>query len=247
LATCGAIAAAIQAGYIDCGIGAGVESMSMYYGPNAMPSDLSPAVLSYGPAAEVLTPMGTTSENVAAQFGITRAQQDEFALRSHNLAAKAQKEGLFKEEIVPIKIENGTIIDSDDGIRLTSAEKLAALKPSFKKDGTTTAGNASQVTDGAAAVLLMKRSMATKLGLKPLARWLGYCNVGVPPTIMGIGPAVAIPEVLKQVGLKQSEIGVFEINEAFASQAVYCVKKLGIDQAKVNPKGGAIAFGITLS
>jgi acetyl-CoA acyltransferase 1 len=243
LATCGAIAAAIEAGYIDCGIGAGVESMTMYYGPQAMPSDLSEEVLNYGPAADVLIPMGTTSENVAAEFGVTRKEQDEFALRSHTLAFKAQKEGLFNEEIVPIKIADGTVVDKDDGIRATTAEGLAKLRPAFKKDGTTTAGNASQVSDGAGAVLLMRRSLAEKLGLKVLARWLGYVNVGVPPRIMGIGPALAIPAVLQQVGLKTSDIGVYEINEAFASQAVYCVKKLGIDVNKVNPKGGAIAFG----
>jgi acetyl-CoA acyltransferase 1 len=217
--------------------------MTLYYGPQAMPSDLSDEVLEYGPAAEVLTPMGTTSENVAAEFGVTRADQDAFALRSHNLAAKAQKEGLFKEEIVPITLKDGTVVELDDGIRPTTAEKLAALKPAFKKDGSSTAGNSSQVTDGAAAVLLMRRSLANKLGLKVLARWLGYVNVGVPPRIMGIGPAVAIPAVLEQVGLTQKDIGIYEINEAFASQAVYCVRKLGIDVNKVNPKGGAIAFG----
>ncbi|KAJ3370289.1 3-ketoacyl-CoA thiolase, peroxisomal, partial [Kappamyces sp. JEL0680] len=243
LATCGAIAAAIKAGYIQCGIGAGVESMTLYYGPNAMPTDLNEDILEYGPAADVLIPMGTTSENVAEEFGITRQQQDAFALRSHNLAAKAQKEGLFKDEIVPIKLKDGTVVDKDDGIRATSAEQLAKLRPAFKKDGTSTAANSSQVTDGAAAVLLMKRSLANKLGLKPIARWEGYAQVGVPPRIMGIGPAFAIPAVLDQVGLTIDDIGVWEINEAFASQAVYCVEKLGIDVNKVNPKGGAIAFG----
>lgn len=126
---------------------------------------------------------------------------------------------------------------------MPTAEKLSQLRPVFKSDGSTTAGNASQVTDGAAAVLMMRRSTATKLGLKPLARWLGISQVGVPPRIMGIGPAVAIPAVLAQVGLKINDISIWEINEAFASQAVYCVKKLGIDVNKVNPKGGAIAFG----
>lgn len=243
LATCGAIAAAIQAGYIDCGIGAGVESMTMYYGPGAMPTDLDEDIMDFGPAANVMIPMGTTSENVAEEFGVTRAKQDAFALRSHTLALKAQKEGLFKEEIVPIKLKDGTVVELDDGIRPTTAEKIAKLKPAFKPDGTSTAANSSQVTDGAAAVLMMKRSLATKLGLKPIGRWLGYVQVGVPPRIMGIGPAVAIPAVLDQVGLTVKDIGVYEINEAFASQAVYCVEKLGIDVNKVNPKGGAIAFG----
>ncbi|KAI8907985.1 Thiolase, N-terminal domain-containing protein [Gorgonomyces haynaldii] len=243
LATCGAIAAAIKAGNIDVGIGAGVESMTMYYGPGAMPSNLSESILDFPPAADVLTPMGITSENVATEFGVTRQEQDAFALRSHNLAAQAQKNGYFAEEIVPVKLPDGTIVDKDDGIRPTTAEKLAKLRPAFKPDGTTTAGNASQVTDGAAAVLLMRRSTAQKLGFKPIARWLGISYVGVPPRIMGIGPAVAIPAVLEQVGLQIKDIGVWEINEAFASQAVYCVKKLGIDVNKVNPKGGAIAFG----
>ncbi|KAJ3281150.1 3-ketoacyl-CoA thiolase, peroxisomal, partial [Blyttiomyces sp. JEL0837] len=243
LATVGAIAAGIRAGHLDIGIGAGVESMSMYYGPGAMPTDLSPEVMAYGPAADVMTPMGTTSENVAAEFGIGRAEQDAFALRSHNLAAKAQKEGLFNEEIVPIKLADGTVVSSDDGIRATSAEILAKLRPAFKKDGASTAGNSSQVTDGAAAVLLARRSYAEKHGLKPIARFLGFSAVGCPPRIMGIGPVVAIPEVLKQTGLGINDIDVYEINEAFASQAVYSVKKLGIDVEKVNPKGGAIAFG----
>ncbi|KAL2918621.1 3-ketoacyl-CoA thiolase with broad chain length specificity [Polyrhizophydium stewartii] len=243
LATCGSIAAAIKAGYIDIGIGAGVESMSLYYGPGAMPSNLNDEILNYGPAADVLTPMGITSENVAAEFGVTRAEQDAFALRSHTLALKAQKEGLFKEETIPVKLPDGTVVQVDDGIRPTTAEGLAKLRPAFSKTGSTTAGNASQVSDGAAAVLLMRRSTAEKLGLKPLARWLGFSAVGVPPRIMGIGPAFAIPEALKQVGLSINDIGVYEINEAFASQAVYSVKKLGIDVNKVNPKGGAIAFG----
>ncbi|KAJ3354606.1 3-ketoacyl-CoA thiolase, peroxisomal [Entophlyctis luteolus] len=243
LATVGAIAAAIKAGFIDIGIGAGVESMSMYYGMNAVPTDLSPEVLAYGPAADVLTPMGITSENVAEQFGVTRAEQDAFALRSHTLAAKAAKEGLFAEEIVPIKLPNGTVVSADDGIRLPTAEILAKLRPAFKPNGSSTAGNSSQVTDGAAAVLLCRRSYAEKKGLKPIARFLGFTAIGCPPTIMGIGPAVAIPAALQQVGLKLSEIGIWEINEAFASQAVYCVKKLGIPVEKVNPKGGAIAFG----
>lgn len=151
LATCGSIASAIQAGYIDIGIGAGVESMTMYYGPGAMPTDLSPSILDYKPAADVLIPMGITSENVAKEFGVTRQEQDAFALRSHNLAFKAQQEGLFSEELVPVKTEAGEIVDKDDGIRKTTPEGLAKLRPAFAKDGTTTAGNASQVSDGAAA------------------------------------------------------------------------------------------------
>jgi acetyl-CoA acyltransferase 1 len=243
LSTVGSIASAIKAGYIDIGIGAGVESMSMYYGPGAMPTDLSPEVMAYGPAADVMIPMGTTSENVAAEFGVTRAEQDAFAARSHSLAAAAQKDGLFNDEIVPIKLADGTVVSVDDGIRPTTLEKLSKLRPAFKPDGTSTAGNSSQVTDGAAAVLLARRSYAEKHGLKVLARFIGFSAVGCPPRIMGIGPALAIPKVLDQVGLKINDVAVYEINEAFASQAVYCVKKLGINPETVNPKGGAIAFG----
>ncbi|TPX69030.1 hypothetical protein SpCBS45565_g02714 [Spizellomyces sp. 'palustris'] len=243
LTTCANIAAAIKAGYIDVGIGAGVESMTMYYGPGAMPTDLDSSILEYGPAADVLIPMGQTSENVAAEFKISRDVQDKFALRSHTLASKAQKEGLFDEEIVPVKLADGTIVSKDDGIRATTAESLAKLRPAFGKNGCTTAGNASQITDGAASVLMMRRSVADKLGLKPLARWIGFSVVGVPPRIMGIGPEKAIPEVLRQVGLNVEDVDIYEINEAFASQAVYCVDRLGIPIEKVNPKGGAIAFG----
>ncbi|KAI8817420.1 Thiolase, N-terminal domain-containing protein [Fimicolochytrium jonesii] len=242
LATCANIASAIKAGYIDVGIGSGVESMSMYYSPTPQ-MDIDQEILAYGPSAEVLTPMGITSENVAREFGISRDEQDKFALRSHTLAAKAQKEGLFDEEIIPVTLRNGTVVSRDDGIRPTTAEGLAKLKPAFSKDGSTTAGNASQVTDGAAAVLLMRRSIAEMLGLPVLARWLGYTAVGVPARIMGIGPEKAIPQVLRQVGLKTDDIDIYEINEAFASQCVYVQQKLGIPIDKINPKGGSISYG----
>jgi len=243
LTTCANIAAAITAGYIDVGIGSGVESMSMYYGPQSMPSDLNTEILNYPPSADVLITMGQTSENVAAEFNVTREDQDRFALRSHSLAAKAQKDGLFDEEISPVKLPDGTIVSKDDGIRATTMETLAKLKPAFGKDGVTTAGNASQITDGAASVLLMRRSVAERLGLPIQGRWIGFSVIGVPPRIMGIGPEKAIPAVLKQVGLTIADIGIFEINEAFASQAVHCVRTLGIPIEKVSPKGGAIAFG----
>ncbi|TPX31583.1 hypothetical protein SmJEL517_g05111 [Synchytrium microbalum] len=243
LATCANIAASIAQGYMDIGIGAGVESMSKYYGPQAMPTDISPSILELEAAQDVLIPMGQTSENVAQEFGITRQEQDDLAFRSHSLALKAQKEGLFKSEIVPITLEDGTVVDADDGIRPTTREALGKLRPAFSSEGTTTAGNASQVSDGAAAVLLMRRSVAEKLGLPVLARWVGFSVVGVPPRIMGVGPAFAIPAVLKQTGLTIDDIDIFEVNEAFASQAAYCVKKLGIPMEKLNPKGGAIAFG----
>jgi acetyl-CoA acyltransferase 1 len=150
LATCGNIAAAIKAGYIDIGIGAGVESMSLYYGPQAMPTNLNETILNYKPSSEVLIPMGTTSENVAKEFNVTRKDQDIFAFRSHQLAANAQKNGLFDAEIVPVEV-NGEMVRLDDGIRETTIEKLTKLRPVFAEDGSSTAGNSSQVTDGAAA------------------------------------------------------------------------------------------------
>jgi acetyl-CoA acyltransferase 1 len=195
--------------------------------------------------------MGITSENVATQFGVSRAEQDQFAFQSQARAARAQEQGLFKEEIVPlavtIKDKDGNaqnvVVDKDDGIRATTLEALAKLRPAFKKDGTTTAGNSSQVSDGAAAVIAMTRAEANRRGLKILAKFHSYAVVGVPPSVMGIGPAYAIPVAVKQAGLSLDDIDVFEINEAFASQALYSVKKLGISQDKVNPLGGAIALG----
>jgi len=244
------IAGAIRAGYIKVGIAAGVESMSQHgfeAGVGKMNSDL----FSCKEAADCLLSMGITSENVAAEFGVTRAEQDAFAAQSQIRASRAQKEGLFRDEIVPVtatvKDKDGNtsqvVIDKDDGIRETTAESLAKLKPAFKKEGSTTAGNSSQVSDGAAAILVMTRAEARKRGLKPLGKFHSFAVVGVPPYVMGIGPAFAIPVALRQAGLSTEDIDVFEINEAFASQALYSVKKLGLSQEKVNPLGGAIAFG----
>ena len=196
------------------------------------------------------------------QFGIQREQQDRFAVQSHLKASKAQESGLFDSEIIPVKTfhkkgdkEEAVTITKDDGIRKeTTFEGLQKLKAAFKKDGTTTAGNASQVTDGAAAVLLARRSYAEQLGLPILARFVDYTvqgnfnlfyNIikGVPPNIMGVGPAFAIPVLLKRNGLAPNDIDIYELNEAFASQALYCIEKVGIDASRVNPKGGAIALG----
>lgn len=195
--------------------------------------------------------MGITSENVAAQFGISRAEQDQFAFESQSKALKAQQAGHFKAEIVPLKVtikdKDGNaqqvIVDKDDGVRPTTLEGLAKLRPAFKKDGTTTAGNSSQVSDGAAAVIAMTRGEAKRRGLKPLAKFHAYSVVGVPPYVMGIGPAYAIPAALKQANLTVGDIDIFEINEAFASQALYSAKKCQIPLEKVNPNGGAIALG----
>ncbi|KAG0377154.1 hypothetical protein BGX24_006625 [Mortierella sp. AD032] len=240
--------------------GAGVESMTHDYGSRSMPARISPEIKAAPGAADVFFPMGITSENVASRFSISREDQDQFAVESHEKALKAQELGLFNAEIVPIKVqqkttvkdENGqekqivktVIISKDEGPRAGStAEKLAKLKPVFKKDGSTTAGNASQVSDGAAAVVLMRRSKAIELGCPILARWCGAKVTGEKPSIMGIGPATAIPAVLKNVGLQVDDVDIYEINEAFASQALYCARHLNIKPAKLNPKGGAIALG----
>ena len=188
---------------------------------------------------DCLIPMGITSENVVKEYGLRRGPLDEFSVRSHAKALQAQKSGKFSMEIVPV----GAVFQ-DDGIRAgTTLEGLSKLKPVFDKNGVTTAGNSSQTTDGAAAVLMMTRGEAKKRGLPILGVWRGYATKGVPPRIMGIGPAYAIPAVLEKVGLSIQDIDVYEINEAFASQATWSVDKLGIDPAKVNPNGGAIALG----
>merc|ERR1712087_955383 len=181
----------------------------------------------------------------------TRADQDRLGFESQRKAAAAQKAGHFKDEIVPITTtviqadgsEKQVTVDQDEGIRPTTMEGLAKLKPAFKPDGSTTAGSSSQTTDGAAAVLLMKRSKAQELGVKPLAAVRATALVGVPPDVMGIGPAFAIPEVLTKAGLKVDDVSVYEVNEAFASQAEYTVRTVGIPRARLNPVGGAIALG----
>ncbi|KAK0431967.1 Thiolase, N-terminal domain-containing protein [Armillaria borealis] len=246
------IANEIKTGQIDIGIGAGVESMTFGFGPSAM-TEYSEVVLSTQEAADCTIPMGITSENVAADFGITRETQDAFAAESFRRAAAASKAGKFKAEIVPIKVkivdpktekEHEIVVEADDGIRDgVTAESLAKLKPAFVKNGTTHAGNASQVSDGAAAVLLTRRSVAQRLGLPIVGKFVAAVATGVPPRIMGVGPAYAIPKVLEKTGLTKEDIDFFEINEAFASQAVYSVQTLGIPFEKVNKHGGAIAIG----
>lgn len=243
------IAAAIKNGYINCGIGAGVESMSQHDMMSSV-GEVNPKCFNNTQAQNCMMGMGETSENVAEKYGITREEQDKFAFESQAKASKAQKEGKFKDEIVPvtttIKAEGGdktVTISQDDGIRETTIESLKKLRPAFRENGTTTAGNSSQVSDGAAAVLMMKRSMAKKLNMNIIGVFRGYSVVGVPPEIMGIGPAEAIPAVLKQTGLNVNDVDVYEINEAFASQAYYSIKKVGIPIDRVNPNGGAIALG----
>ncbi|KAL4066103.1 Thiolase, N-terminal domain-containing protein [Scleroderma yunnanense] len=253
LAAVNQIANQIIVGQIAIGIGAGVESMTFGWGGGSLPDGWSEAVLTNQEAEDCLIPMGTTSENVASDFGISRERQDEFAAASFQKAAAAQKAGKFKDEIVTLKVkvidpktgkEMEIVVDSDDGVRdgVTPAS-LSKLKPSFKKDGSTHAGNASQVSDGAAAVILARRSVAKHLGLPILGKYVAACAVGVPPRIMGVGPAYAIPKILEKTGLTTDDVDFYEINEAFASQAIYSVEKIGISFDKVNVNGGAIAIG----
>jgi acetyl-CoA acyltransferase 1 len=253
----GQIASKIRAGILDIGIAGGVEQMSQYDMQSSAPQPdlIAEDVFENEKARNCLMGMGQTSENVAEKYNINREVQDRFAAESQRRAYEAQTKGLFKEEIVPIKtsikkkkgdeeVREELFVDKDDGIRKeTTFESLQKLKPSFKKGGVSTAGNSSQLTDGAAAVLLARRSTAEKLGLPIIARWITHAVAGVPPEIMGVGPAYAIPKALKQAGLKTTDIDIYELNEAFASQALYCMDVLKLDAKKVNPKGGAIALG----
>ena len=249
------IADAIAVGRIDVGIAGGMESMTRNYGSKAIPTELWPELKNseFKEARDCIMPMGVTSENVARRYGVGRREQDEFAVESHRRAAVAREKGLGKEDIVAVEVEDadraGTmVVDKDDGIRPNSSiEALAKLPPAFDKEGTTTAGNSSQVSDGASAILLARRSTAMQLGLRPLARFVASSVVGVPPDEMGVGPAYAVPRLLQQTGLEMKDVAVWEINEAFASQAVYCIRELGLEKAleegKINPRGGAIALG----
>jgi acetyl-CoA acyltransferase 1 len=241
------IANSIAAGEIKIGIGAGVESMSLFpmHKMSLPEGAVDWKVMQQHPTAmDCLLPMGITSDTVAVKYGLERHTLDAFAVESHQKAAAAQAAGKFDAEIVPVR----GVVAKDDGIRPgTTAAILAKLKPAFTPTGVTTAGNSSQTTDGAAAVLLMTRAEAVRRRLPIAAVWRGYAVKGVPPSIMGIGPAVAIPAVLQQTGLSIADLDVIELNEAFASQAVYCMKVLKLDSTNsttaVNPSGGAIALG----
>ena len=252
LQACVDVANQIRSGMIDIGIGAGVESMSTQYGPGAV-TEFSDLLESHPEAANCKVSMGVLSEDMAKARGVSRASQDAFAAASFQKAAKAQAAGLFKEEIMPLKVKwedpksgetKEIVVDRDDGVRPgVTAESLGKIRPAFAKDGSIHAGNASQVSDGAAAVLLMKRSTAEKLGQTILGKYVAASIVGVAPLLMGLGPWKAIPKVFELTGLTKEDVDIFEINEAFASQCLYCANELGIPQEKINPKGGAIAFG----
>jgi len=191
--------------------------------------------------------MGITAENLAEQYNITREEQDAFAASSQNKAEAAIKEGKFKDEIVPVVIpskKGDIVVDTDEFPRAgVTAEALAKLRPAFKKDGTVTAGNASGINDGAAALVVMAADKAEELGIKPLARIAGYASAGVDPSIMGIGPVKAVKKALERANLKLEDIDLIEANEAFAAQSIAVARDLGFDMNKVNVNGGAIALG----
>jgi acetyl-CoA acyltransferase len=242
----------IMLGHSDTVIAGGVESMSLVpmmghvIRPNAKLAEEAP---------EYYMSMGHTAEQVAMKYGVSREDQDAFAVRSHQRAAKAIREGKFKDEIVPVevtvrKVENNKLVEKtilfeeDEGVRPdTNMETLAKLRPAFSVNGTVTAGNASQMSDGAAAVMVMDREKAESLGLKPLGKFRSFAVAGVPPEVMGIGPVAAVPKALKLAGLELSDIGLIELNEAFASQSIQVIRELGLDEEKVNVNGGAIALG----
>jgi acetyl-CoA acyltransferase len=241
-------AGAIATGVNDIVVAGGVESMTMV---PMTGNKLSASPEAMRRCADVYTPMGITAENVAKRFGISRADQDAFALRSQQKAAAAQKAGKLDEEIVAVKAtgyENGKHVDvefkRDELVRAdTTLEGLASLKPAFAKDGTVTAGNASPLSDGAAVALVMSKAKADALGVKPLGWFRAFATAGVDPAIMGIGPIPAVRKLLAKTGLSLRDIDIIELNEAFASQAVYVQRTLEIPDEKLNVHGGAIALG----
>lgn len=260
------LAGQIRGGMVGAGVAAGMESMTRNYGSRAIPVDLWPTLKeSQTPdVKDCIMPMGITSEIVANKGGVSREDQDAFAVESHRRAAAAQESGAFDAEIVPVTTpyqevdkqgnkvgEQQTITAAkDDGVRAgVSMEKMAKLKPAFSADGASTAGNSSQVSDGAAASLLMTRQRAEELGLTGsiMGKFVSAVTAGCAPREMGIGPALAVPKLLSQHGLSTSDVGRWELNEAFASQSLYCIRELGLEgaweQGRVNPDGGAIALG----
>jgi acetyl-CoA acyltransferase len=243
----------IMCGYADVVIAGGVESMS-YVPMTGYKLAPHPEIVEKYP--QIYISMGHTAENVAERFGVSREDQDRFAMASHRKAAAAIQEGKFKEEIVPLTVKEKYlddkgklqvrefVFDTDEGVRPdTNMESLARLKSPFRIGGSVTAGNSSQTSDGAAAVVVMSREKAQELGLKPLAIFRAFTVGGVDPDIMGVGPIAAIPKALKLAGITQNQVDLFEINEAFASQAIQVIRHLNIDEGKVNVNGGAIALG----
>jgi len=247
------VAYAIQSGQIETGIAGGAESMTMIpmtgfkFSPNPYFAQDLP---------HYYTNMGLTAENVAVKYGISREDQDEFSLKSHQKAAQAVDSGLFDPELISVEVEviemnehekpvkKNFIVKRDEGPRAdTNMDALSKLKPAFKEGGMVTAGNSSQMSDGAAAVLVMSAERAAQLGLKPLARFVSFAVGGVPPEFMGIGPIVAVPKALQLARLTLNDIDLIELNEAFAAQSLAVIRTLEMDDSKVNVNGGAIALG----
>jgi acetyl-CoA acyltransferase len=247
------VAYAVRSGQIETGIAGGAESMTMVpmagykFSPNPHFAQDLP---------HYYTNMGLTAENVSEKYGISREDQDEFSLKSHQKAAQAVNSGLFDPELVPIDVElvkldadekpvrKNFSVKRDEGPRAdTSMEALSRLKAAFREDGVVTAGNSSQMSDGAAAVIVMSAEGAARLGLTPLARFVSFAAGGVPPELMGIGPIVAVPKALKLAGLTLNDIDLIELNEAFAAQSLAVIRTLELDENKVNVNGGAIALG----
>ncbi len=244
---------AIMCGDADVILAGGVEFMSFIPIMGLTPSP-NPYITEHQP--EVFISMGLTAEHVAERFNVSREDQDRFALRSHQNAARAIKEGKFKDEILPVpaRVPDVTpdgkptykqvMFEIDEGVRFdTSMEALAKLKPVFRRNGVVTAGNSSQTSDGAAAVVVMSRKKAKQKGIKPMAVFRAHAVAGVPPDIMGVGPRYAVPKALKFAGLSLDEIDLIELNEAFAAQALYVIRELGMNMERVNVNGGAIALG----
>lgn len=235
----------IVAGQSQVLVAGGIESMTDIPMGGVSPELKNPWLAE---STSVYLPMGLTAENVAERWSVSRAELDAFSVESHRKAAEAARSGAFKKEIIPIRVhdpEQGEFLfDQDQGIRPGSTvETLGALEPSFRQDGRVTAGNASQVSDGAAFVVIMSNERAEELGIKPLARFVGYAVAGVPADIMGIGPMKAIPKLMDRTDYYVEDMDVIELNEAFAAQAIPCIRELGLDEKKVNPRGGAIALG----
>ncbi len=242
----------VVTGVTDVVVTGGVESMSAvpmigwHYSPNPGLADRWP---------QVYLGMGLTGEEVARRENVDREAQDAWGLRSHQRAAAAQDAGLFSDEIVPVEVERTVVedgqphvdivrFDADEGIRRDTDEvRMAALQPAFDRTGTVTAGNSSQMSDGAAAMVVMEAARAAKLGLEPMGRLVSFAAAGVAPEIMGIGPVEAVPKALAKAGLSLDDIGVIELNEAFAAQVIPVVRRLGMDEERVNVNGGAIALG----
>jgi acetyl-CoA acyltransferase len=243
----------IMCGFAEVVVAGGVEFMSFIPIGGLRPAP-NPELMESYPQAYIS--MGLTAENVADRYGITREDQDAFGYQSQMRAVRAVTSGRFRDEIVPIKArvpkvgDHGItfyeekIFDTDEGIRPdTTLERLARLRPVFKNGGSVTAGNSSQTSDGAAAVIIMSKERAKAMGLEPLLTFRAFAAAGVPPDVMGIGPTAAVPKVLKLTGLSVGDLDLIELNEAFASQSLYCIRTLGLDPEKVNVNGGAIALG----